>query len=479
MSFTKIVATVGPSSDTVEKLILLIKGGVSVFRFNLKHNTQQWHSLRIKRVEEAAKKAGREVATLLDFQGPEIRIGSFHGKSGISLSPGEQVYFVTADNGAYEKAIILNNIELLKHLTAGQRILLDAGAFVFEVVKNEQDKVLTKVVNGGVLTARKSVNIPGVELPLPTLAQKDIEDIELASRENVDFVALSYVREKKDIEIFRTALKKQKVNADIIAKIETRRAINNLDEIIAVSDGVMVARGDLGVEFPLEQVPYLQKEIIRKCLYLGKPVITATQMLETMTESPLPTRAEVSDVANAVYDRSDALMLSAESAIGSYPKEAVSIMQKITSFTETSIPSQTGFEYKILHQTQAVTYGAFQLWQSEFCQRKKIKAFVVLTETGMTARMIARLRPKIPIVALTRSKSVADKLCLVYGVSSLIHNFENKSTYDKKETVHIQRILNVIKKYHVVKTGDKVIMIYGEDWGTSGKTSVVRIQEVE
>lgn len=479
MAFTKIVATVGPSCDRVEQLTTLINTGVSVFRFNLKHNTQEWHSVRIKRVEEASQKLGKPVATLLDFQGPEIRIGSFHGKSGISLSEGEQVYFVTSENSNYEKAIILNNLELLKRLNPGQKILLDAGAFVFEVVKNEQDKVLTKVLTGGVLTARKSVNIPGIELSLPTLAQKDLEDIELASRQKVDFVALSYVREKKDIETFRTALKKQKVNADIIAKIETRSAIDNLDEIIKTADGVMVARGDLGVEFPLEQVPFLQKEIIRKCLYLGRPVITATQMLETMTESPQPTRAEVSDVANAVYDRSDALMLSAESAIGAYPKEVVSMMQKIAHFTEMSVSSQTGIKYQILHQTEAVTYGAFQLWQSEFCQRKKIKAFVTLTETGMTARMLSRLRPKIPIIALTRHKSVADKLCLVYGVAPLIHSFEDKSPYDKKEAVHIQRILQVIKKNHVVKNGDKVIMIYGEDWGTAGKTSIVRIQEVE
>lgn len=222
---------------------------------------------------------------------------------------------------------------------------MDAGAFVFEVIKNEKDRVLTKVIEGGFLTSRKSVNIPGVELSLPTLAKKDIEDIALASREEVDFVALSYVREKKDIEVFRSELIKQNVKAKIIAKIETRRAIDNLDAIIEA--GIMVARGDLGVEFSLEQVPFLQKQIIKKCLAVGKPVITATQMLETMIDNPMPTRAEISDVANAIYDRSDCLMLSAESAIGRYPERAVSMMRRTAEFIEGRLLKPQDINYRI------------------------------------------------------------------------------------------------------------------------------------
>lgn len=476
MAFTKIVATVGPNCDSVEKLTRLIREGVSVFRFNLKHNTQKWHSIRIARVQKAARIAGKPVATLLDFQGPEIRIGVFKEKT-LRLKKGDKVYFVTLEGETAEKEIVLNNLELLQKLNPGQKILLDAGAFIFEVIKNEKTRVLTKVTEGGILTSRKSVNIPGVELSLPTLAKKDIEDITLASREKVDFVALSYVREKKDIVIFREALIKQNVNANIIAKIETKKAIDNLDQIIDVSDGVMVARGDLGVEFPLEQVPFLQKQIIQKCLKLGKPVITATQMLESMIVNPSPTRAEISDVANAIYDRSDALMLSAESAIGKYPEKSVGMMRRTAEFTESKLEKPQDFDYKITHQTAAITYGAYQLLQSEFCQRKNIKAFVVLTETGMTARMLSRLRPNLPIYSLTRSKHIADQLCLVWGVTPIYYNF-GANSYDKKESTHIRQILAVVRKQGVVKKSDKVIMIYGEDWGTPGKTSVIRIQEV-
>lgn len=478
MAFTKIVATVGPNCDSVERLTQLIKEGVSVFRFNLKHNTQKWHSIRIARVEEAARRVGKPVATLLDFQGPEIRTGAFKDKKELRLKKGEKVYFVISEGFTNEKELTLNNLELLQKLTPGQKILLDAGAFVFEVIKNEKDRVLAKVIEGGILTSRKSVNIPGVELSLPTLAKKDIEDITLASREKVDFVALSYVREKKDIEIFRQEIKKQNLNADIIAKIETKKAIDNLNEIIAVSDGVMVARGDLGVEFPLEQVPFLQKQIIKKCLRLGKPVITATQMLESMIVNPTPTRAEISDVANAIYDRSDCLMLSAESAIGKYPAKSVGIMRRTAEFTEGKLEKTKNVDYEITHQTAAITFASYQLSESEFCQRKNIKAFVVLTETGMTSRMLSRLRPNLPIYSLTRHKHIADKLCLVWGVNPIYYNFGISSLYNKKESTHIHQILKVVQKEGVVKKGDKVIMIYGEDWGTPGKTSVIRIQEV-
>lgn len=478
MAFTKIVATVGPACDTVGKLARLISEGVSVFRFNLKHNTQKWHSIRIKRVEEAAMRSGQPVATLLDFQGPEIRIGDFPKNKALRLHRGDTVYFVTASGTVQDKEIVLNNLELLQKLTPGQEIRIDAGAFVFEVTKNEKDRVATKVVDGGVLTGKKNVHVPGIELSLPTLAKKDLEDITFASREKVDYAALSYVREKKDIEVFRHALTKQQVDADVIAKIETKQAMNNLDEIIASSDGVMVARGDLGVEFPLEQVPYLQKEIIKKCLKVGRPVITATQMLESMTGNPQPTRAEVSDVANAVYDRTDCLMLSAESAIGKYPERSVAMMRRTAEFTEKQLLPTEDVAYDITHQTAAITYGAYQLLQSEFCQKRNIKAFVVLTETGMTGQMLSRLRPNLPIVALTRHRNVADKLALVWGVVPIVFDFGTPSMYEKKESSHIQQVLRVVKMKKIVKKGDKVIMMYGENWGTPGKTSVIRIQEV-
>lgn len=474
MSSTKIVVTVGPSCDTIDKLSALIKEGVSVFRFNLKHNSQKWHSLRILRLNKAAKKVGIPVATLLDFQGPEVRIGAFkEGK--LLLEKGETVYFTVKEGTTSGKEILINNFELLQRLTKGQKIFIDGGAFEFEVIKNKENIVSAKVIEGGILTSKKNVNIPGLELPLPTLAKKDLEDIALAARTNVDYVALSYVRSPNDIKIFRQELQRQKVRAQIIAKIETRKAMENIDKIIEEADGIMVARGDLGVEFPLEEVPYYQKKIIKKCLQVGKPVITATQMLESMIENPQPTRAEVSDVANAIYDHTDAVMLSAESAIGKYPQKAVSIMRKIAEFTEKKLTKMEDFEYDMRHQTAAVTYGAYQLLQSEFCQRVNIKALVVLTETGTTARMLSRLRPAYPIIALTRHKDIADKLCLLWGVIPVVFDF---IPYERKKARHIAEILGVVKKKKFVKSGEKVVMIYGEDWGTPGKTSVIRIQEV-
>lgn len=476
MAATKIVATVGPSCDTVPKMMELINEGVSVFRFNLKHNTQKWHSIRIKRVEEAQKELDKPIAALLDFQGPEVRIGVLKDEK-LHLTKGDEVYFVSELGLTKQQEIPLNNIELLKKLDKGTTILLDGGAFEFQVMQNQENRVLTKVLRGGTLTQRKSVNIPGVELDLPTLVAKDIEDIGLAAREDVDYVALSYVRTAKDIEIFKQELKKQNVDADIIAKIETRKSIENLDQIIEVSDGIMVARGDLGVEFPLEQVPYYQKEIIKKCLKVGKPVITATQMLESMVREPRPTRAEISDVANAIYDRSDALMLSAESAVGAYPERAVGMMRQISEFTEKNVSGQPEINYHMKHQTAAVTFGAYQFMQSDFCQRENIKAFVVLTETGLSARMLSRLRPSIPIIALTRHKKTADKMNLLYGVTPIVYK-QLSQTYEKKESEHIRQMILAVKKKGLVKADEKVIMVYGEDWGSAGKTSIVRIQEV-
>ncbi len=475
MPSTKIVATVGPSCDTVEKLTSLINEGVSVFRFNLKHNQQSWHSIRIGRLEKASKVTGIPVATLLDFQGPEVRIGTFkEGK--LLLETGETVRFSVKENPAKNKTIVLNNLELLKRLNKNQKILLDGGAFEFEVVKNNQDYITARVVHGGVLTSQKSLIAPGIELSFDNLAQKDIEDITLASRHNVDYVALSYIRKAADIEYFRSELRRQKVEAAVIAKIETRGAIDNIDKIIDASDGIMVARGDLGVEFPLEQVPYLQKKIIKKCLEKAKPVITATQMLESMIEKPKPTRAEVSDVANAIYDHSDAVMLSAESAIGKHPIGAVAMMRKIAAFTEKNISRTDSSGYDMKHQTAAVTYGAYQLLLSDFCQKENIKAIVILTESGATARMLSRLRPPYPIIALTRHRELADRLCLLWGVVPVVFNFK---PYEKKEVSHIRQIIDIVVRKKLVNTGEKVVMIYGEDWGTPGKTSVIRIQEVK
>lgn len=476
MTATKIVATIGPASDTVEDIKKLILAGVSVFRFNLKHNNSKWHSGRIALVRKAVKELQIPSAVLLDLQGPEIRIGTFCNGE-IRLRVGDKVFFTAAPTGEKRKEIILDNLTLLEKLEKGHELTIDDGHFRFKVEGKVQGEVVAKTLEGGVLKSAKGVNVPNLELDLPTLLEKDIENISLAGRHDVDYLALSFVRGVKDIKILKEELQRQEVDAKIVAKIETAQALKNFEEILKETDAVMIARGDLGIELPIEEVPFYQKKLIKRCLEVGKPVITATQMLESMIVNSHPTRAEVSDVANAIYDFTDAVMLSSESAVGKYPEQTVKMMRKIAAFIEEKRPRPEKLNYEIRHQTAAVTFAAFNLWESEFCQREKIKAFVVLTETGMTARMLSRFRPSIPVIALTRRQKIRDQLLLVWGVVPIFTPL-TKNPYQKKTLEEIEKILKVVKKAGHVKPGEKVIMVYGEDWGTPGKTSVVRIQEV-
>ena len=336
---------------------------------------------------------------------------------------------------------------------------------------------MAKVIRGGIIKSNKSINIPGAEIDLPSMLIKDINDLSLASKHKVDFLALSFVRNKKDINFLKKYIKKFSLSSQILAKIENREALDNFEEILEASDGIMVARGDLGIEIPLEEVPFHQKRMIKRCAEVGKPVITATQMLDSMTHNILPSRAEVSDVANAILDNTDAVMLSQETAVGSYPTETVKAMEKISSFWEEKRLPVNNFNFNLNHQTSAVCYSAYSLWMSPFCKREDVKAFVVMTETGMTARMLSRLRPNLPIIALTNDKNVRDQLCLSYGVVPLV--LKHKSDIHKRRgEVDIKLILNQVKESGYIKKGDKVILIYGEDWGTPGKTSIMRIQEV-
>ena len=382
MALTKIVATVGPATEKKETLCSLIKSGTSVFRFNLKHNTNHWHSDLIQKVKEAAKLTGQPIAILLDFPW-RIR--------------------------------------------------------------------------------KMAENLKGLSL---------------AKKHDVDFLAISFVRDRRDIEFFKKQAKKLSLSAKILAKIETRQALDNFEEILDSADGIMVARGDLGEEIPFEEVPYYQKKIIKRCVERGKPVITATEMLESMIDNPSPTRAEVSDVANAVLDYTDAVMLSGETATGKYSIGAVSVMEKVCRFWEKKRPPISGFNFDFPNQTAALCYSAYQLWMSPFCQKEKVKAFVVLTKGGLTGQMLARLRPNLPIFALTHDKKLKDRLCLVYGIIPLLFEERKSNFYKKKSPADIGKILVKIKKTGGIKKGEKVILIYAEDWGTLGRTNVLRIQEI-
>jgi len=290
-------------------------------------------------------------------------------------------------------------------------------------------------------------------------------------KKDADFLAISLIKSAKEIE----RIKKIKINSKIIAKIETNKALDNFEEILKISEAIIVARGDLANYVPLEKIPYYQKKIIKRCLEEGKPVIVATQMLKSMTEYPSPTRAEISDIANAILDYTDAVMLSEETAIGKYPLKAVKVMSKVVEFWEKERPEVLGVNFKIDHQAKAVCFSAYQLWKSEFCQEGKIKAFLVLTKGGLTVQMLSRLRPKIPIIAVTNDRFLAKRLILVFGVFPFYMKGE---IYKKRGPKDIKKLLNLAKDYKFAKKGEKIIIIYNEDWKTFGKTSILRIQEI-
>ncbi len=476
MCLTKIIATVGPAIDSTPKIIEAIDAGASVFRFNLKHSDTNWHSNCIAKVKEASIKTGKPVAILLDLQGPEIRVGQLKD-SEIFVEKGQKIIF-TQNNNLSEPDIVIIPISgnlFLGKFSLKNNFFLDDGRLEFKIVKNNKESLLAEAVREGVIKSHKNINFPGIEIPLPSLLVKDIRDLSLASKHEVDFIALSFVRRKKDIELLRKRLNNSNLTSKILAKIETRAALHNFEEILNSCDGIMIARGDLGVEIPFEEVPYYQKKIIKRCVEVGKPVITATQMLESMTSSPFPARADVSDIANAILDYTDAIMLSKETTIGKYPIEAISTMERICSFWEKKRSPVKNFHFELNHQTAAIAFSAYNLWMSSFCQKQNVKAFVVLTKTGMTAKSLSRLRPNLPIIALVEDKKTREQLCLSYGVTPII--FED-DLYKKRDSSDIEKILSRIKEKGFVKSKDKVIILYAEDWGTPGKTNVVRIQEV-
>lgn len=360
--------------------------------------------------------------------------------------------------------------------------LIRAGASVFRFNLKHNTLSWHNVCIQKVKRVAKRIGQPvAILLDFPNLQKKisiNREHLFIAAKEEVDFLALSFVRGKEDVEYLKKQAKNFSLSAKILAKIETKQALDNFEEILNSSTGIMVARGDLGVEIPFEQVPYYQKKIIKRCVEIGKPVIVATQMLQSMVKNPLPTRAEASDVANSILDYTDAVMLSEETAIGQYPLEAVSVMEKICRFWEEKRPSISGFDFKLTHQTAAVCYSAYQLWMSPFCQKQNVKAFVILTKGGMTAQMLSRLRPHLPIFALTNDRKLRDRLCLIYGVGPLVFEGGRTDFYRKRSSADIEKILIYAKKAGQIKKGEKAIVLYAEDWGTLGKTNIIRIQEV-
>ncbi|HCS79245.1 TPA: pyruvate kinase [Patescibacteria group bacterium] len=467
---TKIIATIGPTCDITGQIEKLILAGVSVFRFNLKHNTQEWHNERINRIREVSERINQPVAVLLDLQGPEIRIGSFV-EGEIKIHTGEEIAFAL-NRQPGERTIVLDNLKLLRSLRPGQRVLIDDGFLQFEITHCKKDHVDARVVKGGIVSSHKGMNIPELSVELPVLVEKDLEHLDLAARNEVDFVALSFVRRAKDIELLRNEMQRRKLTAGIIAKIENQQALDNFVEILEIADGIMIARGDLGIEVEIFKLPFFQKEIIRKTREAGKPVITATQMLQSMVVQPIPTRAEVSDVANAIFDYTDAIMLSAETAHGEYPLESVQMMYAVAQFIENkrvALPANEDSPSMV----EAVVVSAYKLYQTLLHQpMSSIEAFVVLTTSGKTARLLARLRPGIPIIAVTPSRSVRDQLLISHGIIPRIFSFPEGAIHS------FRALFQSLTKQHLVKPGDNVIVLHGKGWKDTGKTNALSIETV-
>jgi len=472
---TKIVATIGPSCDSeemIEKLILL---GVNVFRFNFKHNTIEWHNEKIKRVNEVAARLGKYVGTLIDLQGPEIRINMPYEK--INIKKGEEILFDQRIFETKEKGISITHPDIINHLTDGQKIYAEDGKFIFILKKKDGKTYLTSDTTG-ILKNKKNFNIPGADFPLPSLVARDLEGLKIAQRNEVDFVALSFVRSAHDIKLLREEMKKKKVKSRVVAKIETKKAILNLTEIIDEADVMMVARGDLAIEATYEQVPFFQKRIIVESIEKGKQVIVATQMLQSMIESPNPTRAEISDVANAVYDYADAVMRSGETAFGKYPFEAVSIMSRTIEFNEDKLTGdiRKSFDFFNKSKEEIITDAAYSLYLSTK-EKSEIDAFLVFTKTGRTVRLISRFKPRIPIIAIASNKEVADSLSINFGVVPLVFSTAN---LEKKE-IRQDKILEgikMIKSKGLLKKGNRIIILYGDYWDVEGLTSTIKLADV-
>lgn len=476
MKLTKIIATIGPSCETEEILERLILEGVDIFRFNLKHNTIAWHEKKINLVTKIASRLGKLIGILIDLQGQEIRMKL--PKDSIDLKINDKL--LLSEEGFLKKeAISFSHPIIINELKNNDNVLVDDGRFEFKV-KKDNNKTYLISLSEGRLGDLKSVTIPHLKISLPLFSKKDLEGIKLAQKSKIDFIALSFVRTKKDILTLKEILKREKINAKIIAKIETALAIKNLKEIIEVSDGIMVARGDLGVELPLVDIGLLQKKIINEGRKFKKPVITATQMLESMINNPYPTRAEISDITNAFFDGTDATMLSGETANGKFPIETVKYMAKTLSLVEER--STIDFNNSIVNfesiddQEKALINSAFSLYESlsKLISFKKI-AFLVFTQTGRSAHLLSSMRPKSPIYAIVPDKKNADFLTLNYG----IYPFVDEETEEGRVTHNIiEKKVNILTQKGLLKKNLTLIVLHGDVWGKVGGISTIRIIKI-
>ncbi|MCR5744144.1 MAG: pyruvate kinase [Lachnospiraceae bacterium] len=471
MRKTKIICTIGPASDNEKTLKAMCLAGMNVARLNFSHGTHEEHQAKIDLIKKVREELNLPIAIMLDTKGPEYRIKTFENKK-VTLKEGETFTFTVDDVVGDETRVSVSYKNLIKEIKVGDTILVNNGLSIFKVRELKGNDAICDIVVGGVLSDRKSMNFPNHVMQGDYLSEQDKSDILFGIANDVDFVAASFVSNKSDMVALREFLNENGgQNIDIIAKIENRAGVDNIDEICELADGVMVARGDLGVEIPFVEVPAIQKFLIKKCRLLGKRVITATEMLESMIHNPRPTRAEISDVANAVYDGSSSVMLSGESAAGEHPVEAVRNMAEICEYTEKTIDYVKRFnttEYQIRSNLDAVSHATCSM-----AIDTKAKAIVISSLSGMTVRMVSRFRCPVDIIGMTTNEKAWRKLNLSWGVTPVLS--EEFNSVD----VMFYHAVNHAKNVFHLSSGDNVVLTGGQASGKSGNTNTIRLEAVK
>ncbi|PKR79269.1 pyruvate kinase [Halalkalibacillus sediminis] len=473
MKKTKIVCTIGPASETVDTLKEIIKSGMNVARLNFSHGNFDEHRQRIANIRQAADELNANIGIMLDTKGPEIRTGFFKEEE-VELKKGSTVYLAMEEVEGTSERFSVSYEGLVDDVEPGKQILLDDGLISLEVKEIDKNKreIKTEVLNTGIIKNRKGVNVPNVSVNLPGITEKDANDIVFGIEQGVDYIAASFVRRTSDVLEIRELLEKHSAeHIKIIPKIENREGVENIEQIVSVSDGIMVARGDLGVEIPPEEVPLVQKRLIRACNLAAKPVITATQMLDSMHHNPRPTRAEASDVANAIYDGTDAIMLSGETAAGDYPVEAVQTMHNIAVYTE-----QTLDDYFMSHnhkeEAGLTIPNAISHSVADLAKSLEVKSIITPTESGHTARMISKFRPQSPVIAVTSHPHVNRQLSLVWGVHATMGN--TVASTDEMLALAVEKGLDT----GLIEHGDRVVITAGVPVGESGSTNLIKVHVV-
>lgn len=471
MKKTKIVCTIGPSSESKEVFKELVKKGLNVARLNFSHGDHEEHLARMNMIKEVREEMNEPIAILLDTKGPEIRTHTFENP--VELQEGQTFTLSTIEIVGNQDRCSITYPGLTKDVVVGDKILIDDGLVELEVIKEPSEtEIVCRVNNAGIVKTKKGVNVPGVKINLPAITEKDIADIEFGIAQGIDFIAASFIRKADDVLAIREILERNNAyDIHIISKIENQEGMDNLDEIIRVSDGLMVARGDLGVEIPTEQVPLAQKEMIRKCNEAGKPVITATQMLDSMIRNPRPTRAETTDVANAIFDGTDAIMLSGETAAGKYPVESVKTMATIAEAAEGSLDYKGLLRARSMKKACDVTYAVSSASVAT-AHNLEAAAIVTATASGFTARKISELKPESQIIAACVSEKVRRKLALVWGVKTiLIHE------HDTTDAI-FDESLDMAKDLGYIAEGDLVVITAGVPVGVAGATNLMKVHLV-